>query len=122
MFVRLVEIGECIVSKFKMMMIGLIITAFSTCSIAWIKQVQQKHLDEAQLQRVEIEATSKDPNPESLQRARQKTIVSLKKLEQVPAIPLIAEPSKDFQTERHQLSTKIKQIDKTLAIIEQGER
>ncbi len=107
-------------SKFQLLITSLIIMVFSTGSIAWIKQIQQENLNQAQRKRIEIEQISKNSHfsSESLQKARRQTKVYLEKLEQTPVIPLIAEPSKQFRLEQSQLSTKLEQLDETLAILE----
>ncbi len=83
-------------SKFTIAMTGLIITVSSTCSIAGIKQIQQKRLNQVQLKQIEIEEISKDNNPESIQKAKQQIKAYLKILEETPRIPFIAEPSRKF--------------------------
>ena len=100
-------------------MVGLVFTAFASSGIAWIKQIQQKHLYEVQIQQVIIEAISRNSSLNSLQKAREQTIISLKQLDQVPIIPWIADPSKTIQAERHHLSSIIKQIDQKIAIIDE---
>ncbi|MGB3404627.1 MAG: hypothetical protein WBA77_18225 [Microcoleaceae cyanobacterium] len=105
-------------SKFEILMMGLIITAFSTCSIAWIKQIQQKQLNQTQIKRIELQEISKDNNPESLKNARKQTKSYLKQLEQTPIIPWVAEPSEKFRLEQEQLSAQLEQLEQALADVE----
>ncbi|MGB3532647.1 MAG: hypothetical protein WBA13_03915 [Microcoleaceae cyanobacterium] len=105
-------------SKFQISMLGLIIAALSTGSVAWIKQIQQKNLNQVQLKRIKIEVISKNDSPESLKKARKQTKIYLKQLEQTPVIPLIAQPSEQFKSEQYHLSIKLEEINQVLATLE----
>jgi hypothetical protein len=106
------------VSKYKALMIGLMITALSSCSIAWIKQIQQKNLNQAQLKQIELQKISAYHNPDSLKKARRQTKNYLNQLEQTPIIPWIAEPSEQFRLEQQQLSAQLEQLEQAIADVE----